>query len=134
MRMNHATLYCTAFSIVSLLNGCATAAVYPAFAEQQIECASAYACARTWQRVQVWLATSAPYRLAVTNDTVLQTYGPTNYSLVPGYTVTKITQADGTGVISILARCDARFGPGLKSCLYDPAPHAAKLAAAALDN
>lgn len=108
-----------------LIGGCATTQYEPV--ERSMSCSSRDACDASWQRAQAWLATHAGYRLAVVSVVVLQTYGPQQYSTYPGFTVTRLSNPDGSGTIRVRAACDAQYGQGGRYCLFDAVPHAAAL-------
>lgn len=98
-----------------LLGGCAT---YKPTSPAWIACEGAR-CDELWSRVQVWVAKNSAYRIQITNDNILQTYGPTSGIASPAYTVTKEKEGSGAKII-IHAIC---FDTGL-GCMYDPSPYA----------
>lgn len=103
-----------------LLGGCAT---YTPTTPAWIAC-EGQRCDELWSRVQVWVAKNSAYRIQITNDNILQTYGPTSGIASPAYTVTKEKQGSGAKII-IHAMC---FDTGL-GCMYDPSPYANALLA-----
>lgn len=103
-----------------LLGGCST---YKPTSPAWTSCDGAR-CDELWSRVQVWVAKNSAYRIQITNDNILQTYGPTNNIDSPAYTITKEKQGSGAKII-IHAIC---FDPGF-GCMYDPSPYANALLA-----
>lgn len=103
-----------------ILGGCAT---YKPISPAWVACDGAR-CDELWSRVQVWVAKNSSYRIQITNENILQTYGPTSGIASPAYTVTRERQGSGAKII-IHAIC---FDSGM-GCMYDPSPYANALLA-----
>lgn len=95
------------------LAGCAGMFFKPT-ATARINCAGDQ-CTDLFQRAQVWIAKNSSYRIQIMNDSIIQTYGPEEYSDAVAFTVTKEKTANG-GQIVITGAC---YGT-VYGCSFDP--------------
>jgi hypothetical protein len=103
-----------------LMAGCATtpqmSAEERAHKLQPVACKDKAQCDLYWQRSQIWLAKNSRYRIQLANDTLIQTYGPSNSSVDLAYTIVRDNAADGSAQLRMRAGCDNWMG-----CLVLPA-------------
>ncbi len=93
-----------------MLTSCATSGYETAAPNQQtIGCKDKADCDSKWSKAQVWLVNNSGWKIQIANDVVLQTYGPGD-STRAAFTLTKSTNADGSGSINASAACGNIFG------------------------
>lgn len=108
-------------TIATTLGGCG--GFYQPNATAILDCQEPQ-CGQLWSQAQAWLATNSAFRIQLVNDTVIQTYGPSESDPTSvGYTLTKQLKGDGTGRIVIRSICSTT----IYGCVVDPAPEANKL-------
>jgi len=100
---------CRYWLAAGVLCACATPAPMTPEAMAPLTCLNPAQCALYWQRAQAWVAESSAYRVQLSTDTVIQTYGPLVGRADMAYVITKIPRADGSADINIRAECDNVF-------------------------
>jgi hypothetical protein len=78
-------------------------------ADATLSCQNQKDCAAKWSRALVWVARRSAWRIQTQSDSVIQTFGPVDVDARTGYTVTKTTNLDGSGVIEFSAACGNAF-------------------------
>ncbi len=72
-----------------------------------LECTDKDACDLAWQKTQFWIVSHSAYRIQVSNDTVIQTFGPFGSSTDLAFSATREpTGPGGAAEIHITAQCD----------------------------
>ena len=97
---------------VALLSGCAAPA--PLTAEQMEQrrahiCNSSEQCKVMWQKAQLWVAKNSGWKIQLSNDVIIQTFGPGDSTNV-AYTITKEPLSQDTYKIVMEASCGNMFG------------------------
>jgi hypothetical protein len=103
----------TPLLVVCSLLGCA--AQQPLTPEQvrqmePPECTTVPACGTMWQRAQIWLVDNSHWRIQMANDTLLQTYGPSDHSTDVAYTITRQPNGQNGYKIVMRAVCNNIYG------------------------
>ena len=91
--------------LIAFVAGCA-APGYVATRPEPVLCISRPQCDAMWSRAQLFVLQKTSLRLQIVTDSVIQTYSPvTVYDTSLGFTITRETAADGSGVIRMQAIC-----------------------------
>lgn len=97
-----------------LLTGCGS--FYKPVATAGVPCKGEQ-CNRVWTRAQTWIATNSAYRIQLVNDTIIQTYGPHEYSSSVAWTITKQERpTEGDSLIVLQGICNGT----IYGCVFDP--------------
>lgn len=87
------------------LAGCA-APGYVSTRPEPVLCMTRPQCDAMWSRAQLFVLQKTPLRLQIVTDSVIQTYAPLSvYDSSLGFTITRETAADGSGVIRMQTIC-----------------------------
>lgn len=90
-------------------NPAATAALQ-AEASRPVTCASKPDCDAKWSRAVQWVQQNSEYKFQSATDYVIQTMGPLPDDPSPAFTITRVTNADGSGTFNFSGGCDNMFG------------------------
>ena len=94
------------------LSGCISPPQLTLEQRQQLEsatCVGAPACTVMWQRAQLWVIQNSGWKIQISNDVVIQTYGPGDMPRV-AYTITKEPIKTDEYRIVMRASCGNIFG------------------------
>ena len=101
------------FSFVVLLGACAsTGGDDPRQSAQAMEplgCVDRVQCELYWQRARVWISSNSYYRVQLSSDSVIETYGPIAGRLELAYRILKIPDGAGGARIAITTECGNAF-------------------------
>jgi hypothetical protein len=78
-------------------------------AKQPLVCKDKAQCDVYWQRAQTYLVRNSKWKIQISNDTLIQTYGPSPDPFL-AYTVNKALKGDGSAEIEVLTKCGNMFG------------------------
>ena len=109
-------------ALVLFFSGCATEYVNPYLdgkhsvaagntteSIQPVKCSDKADCDAKWGKSLAWVANNGRWKIQLSNDSIIQTYGPGN-SINNAFTVIRQNNADGSGSIDIQVRCGNLFG------------------------
>jgi len=98
---------------VLLLGACAsTGGDDPRLNPQVMEpvgCIDRAQCELYWQRARVWISSNSYYRVQLSSDSVIETYGPLAGRMELAYRVLKIPDGAGGARITVTAECGNVF-------------------------
>jgi hypothetical protein len=101
------------FFLAVILAGCATTGGDdPRQSEEamrELGCIDVAQCELYWQRAKVWVASNSYYRVQLSSDSVIETYGPLGGRMELAYRVLKIPDGKGGARITIVAECGNVF-------------------------
>jgi hypothetical protein len=96
-----------------LLTACATTGGdvpgQAAGSAEPIGCVDRAQCDTFWQRAKVWISSNSYYRVQLSSDSVIETYGPIAGRMELAYRVLKIPDGAGGGRITVTAQCGNIF-------------------------
>jgi hypothetical protein len=78
-------------------------------AKQPLTCKDKAQCDVYWQRAQTYIVKNSRWKIQLSNDTLIQTYGPGDDPYL-AYTVNKVLKSDGSAEIEVSTRCGNMFG------------------------
>jgi hypothetical protein len=78
-------------------------------AMEPLGCLDRTQCELYWQRAKVWISSNAYYRVQLSSDSVIETYGPLAGRMELAYRVLKIPDAAGGARITVVAECGNVF-------------------------
>ncbi|MBK6617477.1 MAG: hypothetical protein WAT53_08195 [Nitrosomonas sp.] len=112
MNINHALLF-VAFTAV--LSGCASNQLKLSVELQQeidtpLYCNSEDECKVMWERATFFVNDNAGFKLQIHNDTIIQTYNPTEYSVNLAFSISREPLGNGKYQIWTKAWCANMFG------------------------
>jgi hypothetical protein len=87
-----------------------SAAKAPSVAPPSAACKGTQDCEVKWDRALVWATTHTGYRVAKNTRNVIQTTRPVKYSTVPGVSIVKSRNADGSYSFTLQSFCANVFG------------------------
>lgn len=102
--------------LAPVLLGCSTApnpadvAIWSAAASRPLVCANKQDCDTKWNRAVIWVTLNSAYKIMMANDTIIQTFGPMDGDVTSGFLVTRVHNADGSGLFVFQAECGNMFG------------------------
>jgi len=79
-------------------------------AMEPLGCVDRTQCDVYWQRAKVWISSNSYYRVQLSSDSVIETYGPFAGRLELAYRVLKIPDGAGGARITVTAECGNVFG------------------------
>ena len=88
-----------------MLSGCASAPSAPEVKADPITCSTKVECDAKWSRAVSWIAQNSAYKIQITSDTLIQTYGPNLHDTDAGFTVTRSATTGGAYEIIFDGRC-----------------------------
>jgi hypothetical protein len=86
----------------SVSAGNTSEATYP------VKCKDQSDCSLKWQKAQLWVLNNGVWKIQISNDTLIQTFGPGS-TTDTAYAVTRQNNPDGSGLIDIKAACGNIF-------------------------
>ena len=100
--------------LVLLLSACATTGSedprqVAAVAAEPIGCVDRAQCETFWQRAKVWISSNSYYRVQLSSDSVIETYGPYAGRMELAYRIVKIPDGAGGARIRVAAECGNAF-------------------------
>jgi len=72
-------------------------------------CVDRLQCDTYWQRAKVWISSNSYYRVQLSSDSVIETYGPIAGRMELAYRVLKIPDGAGGARITVAAQCGNVF-------------------------
>ena len=100
-------------AIVLLLSACATTGSEDpqqvAAAAAPIGCVDRAQCDTFWQRAKVWISSNSYYRVQLSSDSVIETYGPLAGRMELAFRVLKVPDGAGGARITVTAECGNVF-------------------------
>jgi hypothetical protein len=78
-------------------------------AMRELGCVDPAQCDLYWQRAQAWIASNSYYRMLLSTDSVIETYGPLAGRTELAYRVVKIPDGKGGARINVAAECGNVF-------------------------
>ena len=106
--MNRIPLFLTAF-----LAACATTGnddpQRVAQAMEPLGCVDRTQCELYWQRAKVWISSNSYYRVQLSSDSVIETYGPIAGRMELAYRILKVPDGAGGARIMATAECGNAF-------------------------
>lgn len=101
-----------AFSVAGL-SGCASNKASPetiAKAQEPLYCEGKEQCDTYWARTKAWIAMNSAWKIQNSDETIISTYNPTQYSASVSYQAVKIPVSGEKHEISIQTGCVNMFG------------------------
>ena len=96
-----------------LLSACATTGDSDpsqlARALEPIGCVDRSQCETFWQRAKVWISSNSYYRVQLSSDSVIETYGPLAGRMELAFRVLKVPDGVGGARITVTAECGNVF-------------------------
>ena len=77
---------------------------------EPLGCVDRAQCDVYWQRAKVWISSNSYYRVQLSSDSVIETYGPLAGRMELAYRVLKIPDGAGGARITVTAECGNVFG------------------------
>jgi len=74
-----------------------------------VGCIDRAQCELYWQRARVWISSNSYYRVQLSSDSVIETYGPLAGRMELAYRVLKIPDGAGGARITVTAECGNVF-------------------------
>ena len=74
-----------------------------------VGCVDRTQCELYWQRARVWISSNSYYRVQLSTDSVIETYGPLAGRMELAYRVLKIPDGAGGARITVTAECGNVF-------------------------
>ena len=78
-------------------------------AMQPLPCVDRNQCDVYWQRAKVWISSNSYYRVQLSSDSVIETYGPYPGRMELAYRILKIPDGAGGARITVTAECGNVF-------------------------
>ena len=78
-------------------------------ATEPLGCVDRTQCDLYWQRAKVWISSNSYYRVQLSSDSVIETYGPFAGRMELAYRVLKIPDGAGGARITVTAECGNVF-------------------------
>jgi len=78
-------------------------------AMEPLGCVDRTQCELYWQRAKVWLSSNSYYRVQLSSDSVIETYGPYPGRMELAYRILKIPDGAGGARITVTAECGNVF-------------------------
>jgi len=84
-------------------------------AMEPLGCVDRVQCELYWQRAKVWISSNSYYRVQLSSDSVIETYGPYAGRVELAYRILKIPDGAGGARITVVAECGNVFrcNPGV---------------------
>ena len=76
---------------------------------EPLGCLDRTQCELYWQRAKVWISSNSYYRVQLSSDSVIETYGPLAGRMELAYRVLKIPDGAGGARITVAAECGNVF-------------------------
>ena len=105
----------TAISLGLVVSGCVTPnpaanAALQAAASRPVTCSSKADCDAKWSRAIEWVKENSEYKFQSVSDYVIQTMGPLPDDASPAFTITRVSNPDGSASFNFDGGCDNMFG------------------------
>ena len=78
-------------------------------AAEPLGCVDRVQCDLYWQRARVWISSNSYYRVQLSSDSVIETYGPIAGRMELAFRVLKIPDGAGGARITVTATCGNVF-------------------------
>lgn len=78
-------------------------------AMEPLGCVDRTQCELYWQRAKVWISSNSYYRVQLSSDSVIETYGPMAGRMELAYRILKIPDGAGGARITVTAECGNVF-------------------------
>ena len=78
-------------------------------ANEPLGCVDRTQCELYWQRAKVWISSNSYYRVQLSSDSVIETYGPLAGRMELAYRILKIPDGAGGARITVAAECGNVF-------------------------
>jgi hypothetical protein len=78
-------------------------------AMEPLGCVDRTQCELYWQRAKVWISANSYYRVQLSSDSVIETYGPLAGRMELAYRILRIPDGAGGARISVTAACGNAF-------------------------
>ena len=76
---------------------------------EPLGCVDRTQCDLYWQRAKVWISSNSYYRVQLSSDSVIETYGPYAGRMELAYRILKIPDGAGGARITVTAECGNVF-------------------------
>src|SRR4051812_2232264 len=70
-----------------------------------LTCTGADECQKLWRRAQVWVIQNSGYKIQIATDAVVETFNPRDYSLVWGFSLTRMPGNGNEETIELTPTC-----------------------------
>lgn len=78
-------------------------------AMEPLGCVDRTQCDVYWQRAKAWISSNSYYRVQLSSDSVIETYGPLPGRMELAYRILKIPDGAGGARITVVAQCGNVF-------------------------